>query len=132
MTQPSWVATIVATLLGFVLGAIWYGPLFANAWMEENGFKREELMAGFNPVKTYGITFVIGLVSAYVFGVFIGPKPEMPHALTWSLLIGVVWVMGSISTNYLFERRSLRLQLINGGYHAVRFLLVGLAFAMLG
>jgi hypothetical protein len=41
-------------------------------------------------------------------------------------------VSGSIATNYVFERSSLRLWLINGGYHTVRFALIGLAFGLLG
>ena len=45
---------------------------------------------------------------------------------------GICWVATSLATNYLFEGRRAALMLINGGYHAVRFTLFGLAFGLLG
>jgi hypothetical protein len=38
----------------------------------------------------------------------------------------------AIGTNYLFERKTLRHFLINGGYHVARFGLMGLAFGLFG
>jgi hypothetical protein len=34
-------------------------------------------------------------------------------------------VAGSFGINYLFEQRSMRLFLINGGYHTVQYTLIG-------
>ena len=132
MPSVSWLAVLVATVLGFVLGALWYGPLFGGAWMAEHGFTEDQLRRDFNPATTYGTTFVLGLVAAYVFGLFIGPGPDLWVATITGLALGLAWVATSIATNYLFERRSGRLLLINGGYHAIRFGLIGLAFGLLG
>lgn len=132
MPGVSLLAVLVGTLLGFILGALWYGPLFGGAWMAEHGFTEGDLRRAFSPAKTYGTTFVLGLVAAFLFGVFIGPDPEPAFATVAGCAIGVCWVATSIATNYLFERRSGRLLLINGGYHAVRFGLIGLAFGLLG
>jgi hypothetical protein len=38
----------------------------------------------------------------------------------------------ALATNYLFEGRRASLMVINGGYLAVRFTLIGLSFALLG
>ncbi|MGH7720027.1 MAG: DUF1761 domain-containing protein [Gemmatimonadaceae bacterium] len=132
MPTVSLLATLVGTVLGFVLGALWYGPLFGKAWMEEHGFTAEKLRADFNPAKTYGTTFVLGLIAAYVFGMFLGPDPALGFALGAGLAAGICWVATSLATNYLFEGKSVRLMLINGGYHAIRFALIGLAFGVLG
>ena len=35
------------------------------------------LREGFNPVKTYGVTFVLAFLASYVFGMFLGPKPSV-------------------------------------------------------
>jgi hypothetical protein len=125
-------AMLVATLLGFVLGAIWYGPLFSKAWMAENGFTRETIKKDFNPLRMYGTTFVMGLLASYVFGLAIGPNPDLVYAVGSGLAAGVFWVGTSFATSYLFEGKSLRHFLINGGYHAVQFGLIGLAFGLLG
>jgi hypothetical protein len=34
MPQVSLLATLLATVLSFVLGGLWYGPLFAKTWMK--------------------------------------------------------------------------------------------------
>ena len=59
LPEISWLATLVATLLAFALGALWYGPLFGKAWMAEQGFVEEDLMRDFNPAKTYGTTALL-------------------------------------------------------------------------
>ena len=132
MPPVSLVATLAAAIAGFVLGALWYGPLFGKPWMAAVGISRDQLMAGFNPAKTYGITFVLGFIAAWVFGLFVGEHPGFRFSVAAGASIGVCWVATSLTTNYLFERRSVRLILINGGYHAVRFTLTGIAFALLG
>ena len=132
LPHVSLLATLVGTLFGFVLGAIWYGPLFAKAWMAENGFTMESLKASFNPLKQYGTTFVLGLITSYLFGLAVGPKPDLLYAVGAGLAAGVFWVGTSFATSYLFEGKSLRHFLINSGYHAVQFGLIGLAFGLLG
>ena len=132
MPNVSLVATLVATVLGFVLGALWYGPLFGKAWMAAVGLTREELLQDFNPARTYGVTFVLGLIASYTFGIFLGRNPGRAFAIVAGAGVGICWVATALATNYLFERRRLAMILINGGYHAVRFILIGLAFAYLG
>jgi hypothetical protein len=133
LSDVSPLAILVGTLLGFVLGAIWYGPLFGKAWMAENGFTMESIKAkGFNPLTLYGTTFVLGLLASYVFGLAVGPDPDLLYAVGAGLSIGVFWVGTSFATSYLFEGKSFRHFLINAGYHAIQFGLIGLAFGLLG
>ena len=33
----------IAALVPLVIGFIWYGPLFGNAWMNEMGFTKESM-----------------------------------------------------------------------------------------
>ena len=132
MPAVSLLATLVATVLGFVLGALWYGPLFGKRWMAAVGMTPEDLRRDFSPAKTYGATFVLGLIASYVFGLYLGPNPGRAFAIAAGAAAGLCWVATALATNYLFERRSVELIAINGGYHAVRFTLIGLAFAFLG
>ncbi len=134
MPEISWLATLVATALAFALGGLWYGPLLGKAWMAEHGFTEEQLSKDFNPAKTYGLTAVLAALSAVVFGIFLSMLGEHSALLAagFGFSAGLFWVAASIGTNYLFERSSLRLFLINGGYHVVRFTLMGAAFGLLG
>lgn len=132
MPAVSLTATLLATVLGFALGALWYGPLFGARWMAEVGMTADELQKDFNPAKTYAVTFVLGFVASYVFGLFVGPNPGRAFSIVAGAGAGLCWVATALATNYLFERRSIALIGINGGYHAVRFTLIGLAFGFLG
>ena len=53
--------------------------------------------------------------------------------LRWAhMIVGIAWVGASFGISYLFERRSLAMGLINGGYHAVQFTLFGLILGLMG
>ena len=132
MPAVSLVATLAATIAGFVLGALWYGPLFGRLWMSAVGRTPEDIQRNTNPAVTYGTTFVLGFIASYAFGLYVGPNPGRAFAITTGAAAGVFWVATSLATNYLFEGRPASLIAINGGYHAVRFTLIGLAFALLG
>jgi len=127
----SLVATVLATILGFVLGALWYGPLFGSRWRALAGVA-EDARRDANPAAIYAITFLLGFVAAYVFGLYIGPNPGRAFAIVCGAAVGVGWVATSLATNYLFEGRPSTLIAINAGYHAVRFTLIGVAFALFG
>jgi Protein of unknown function (DUF1761) len=132
MPTISLTATLVATLAGFALGALWYGPLFGRAWMKAVGKTPDEIQGDFSPARVYGATFVLGLIASYVFGLYLGPDPGRAFSLVLGAAAGLCWVATALATNYLFERRPAVLIAINGGYHAVRFTLIGLAFGLLG
>lgn len=132
MPNVSLVATVVATVLGFLLGGLWYGPLFGARWMALVGLSRDQPRRDFNPVATYGTTFVLGFIASYVFGIYIGPNPGRAFAIVCGAAAGLCWVATSLATNYLFEGRPAALIAINAGYHAVRFTLIGVAFAFFG
>ncbi|HEY3159743.1 MAG TPA: DUF1761 domain-containing protein [Vicinamibacterales bacterium] len=132
MPAVSFVATLVATLLAFALGALWYGPLFGKQWIAAAGMTRAQIQQDVNPAQTYGATFLLTLVAAYTFGLYVGPNPGRSFAIVCGVVAGLCFVATSLATNDLFERRSIALILINGGYHVVRFTLIGVAFAFLG
>ena len=132
MPEVSLLATLVATIAGFGLGALWYGPLFGRRWMAALGATPEQLKQTVDPAKAYGTTFVLSLIAAYAFGLYLGPNPGRAFAIVAGATAGVCWVGTSLATNYLFEGRRAALIAINAGYHAVRFTLIGLVFGLLG
>jgi hypothetical protein len=132
MPQVNLLAVLLATISSFVIGGIWYGPLFGKAWMDAHGFTPDQLKQGFNPVKTYGVTFLIGLVTAYTMAMFYGTDLGWSTGATIGVVIGGVWVAGSIATNYQFEGTGNLLLLINGGYHTLRFAAMGAIIGGMG
>lgn len=127
-----WIAVLVAGVAGFLVGAVWYSPvLFAKAWQREAGVSDEKLKSG-NMGLIFGGALVLAIVSALVFHLFLGANPGLKFATSAGLAAGLFWVAASFGINYLFERRSLKLFLINGGYHTLEFTAIGAVLGWLG
>lgn len=60
-----------------------------------------------------------------MFALFIGTEMTVSQATAAGAAAGIAWVAASFGVNYLFERRSLKLWLIYGGYHTVQFIAFG-------
>jgi hypothetical protein len=73
---------------------------------------------------------VLSLLAAFVFAMFLGPNPSLTFALGAGASAGLCWVAASLGINYLFEHKSLRLFLINGGYHTLQFTLYGMVLGL--
>lgn len=131
MPQVNLWAVFAAAVSGFVLGGLWYSPLlFGKAWQREVGLSNEELARG-NMPRIFGLSFVLSLIAAFVFAMFLGPRPTLALGLGAGFSAGLCWVAASFGTNYLFARRSLKLFAIDGGYHTLQFGLIGLVLALL-
>jgi hypothetical protein len=128
----NWIAIFVAGASAMVLGAVWYAtPVFGKKWMTLAGLTEEQLRSG-NMPKIMGGAFALSLVAAFVFSMFLGPKPELMFALGAGSSAGACWVAAGLGINYLFERKPLALFLINGGYFTLQFTLYGLILSLLG
>ena len=123
----NWLAALAAAVSAFVLGGIWYGPLFKNAWCREAGVDPNK--PG-HPGRTFGSAFVLALVAAIAFAMLLGPAPHLHLALHHGALVGAAFVATSFGINYAFAGRSLKLWLIDGGYHVLQFVLYGLILGL--
>jgi hypothetical protein len=109
----------------FVIGGLWYSPvLFHRVWKRETGLTDEQLSKG-SPAATFGISFVLALIASAVFAMFLGPAPRFSFALGAGLAAGIGWVATSFGINYLFEKKSFKLWLVNAGYHVAQFAAIG-------
>jgi hypothetical protein len=123
-------AVLLAAVTSFLLGGLWYSPvLFGRRWQLELGLSDEEL-ARSNMVRIFGLSFVLAIIAAFVFALFLGPRPPLALGLGAGFAAGLAWVASSFGINYLFARRSLKLFLIDGGYHTLQFTLIGLILAL--
>ena len=118
-------AVVAAALSMFVLGGLWYGPLFGKTWMDVNGFT-EERLKDMNVAKIYGFSFLFALVMAYNLAWFLStPDTDLAWGAAAGFLAGFGWVALGIGIVSLFERRSWKYVLVNGGYMTVAFTIMG-------
>jgi hypothetical protein len=128
MEHVNWWAAIAAAASAFVLGGIWYGPLFKRAWCREAGIDPDS--APSHPARIFAIAILCSLVAAFMFAWFIGPQPSLVKAVHAGFMIGLAWVGMSFGINYAFAQRSFKLWLIDAGYHVLQFTLYGLVLGL--
>ena len=131
MPEVSWIAVLACGVASLVLGGLWYSPpLFAKSWQAAAGLSDEQAQGG-NMALIFGGAFLLSLLAAAVFAMFIGTEMSVGAATAAGFSAGLCWVAASFGINYLFERRPLKLWLINGGYHMLQFTLFGLIIGLL-
>ena len=126
MENVNHLAVLVCALMSLVIGAFWWSPmLFAKAWQKETGLSDEDL-AKANPVKNFGLSFLLAYVISYNLAFFLAqPETDWEWGLTAGLLAGVGWAVTAYVIISLFEMRSLKHMLINAGYITVYFGAIG-------
>jgi len=122
--QINYLAVLVVTILAFVLGGLWYGPLFGKAWMQETGITEEDAKKS-NMVKTFGLSIILNIIIALNMSAFLGTKADFQSGLFAGLATGIGFVSASIGIMYLFSQKSLRLFLIDAGYQVVIYAIMG-------
>ena len=121
-------AVVAAAVSAFLLGGIWYGPLFKNAWCREAGL--DPNAPAKHPARVFGTAFVASLIAAYAFAVYLGPAPQLWVAVHAGLMVGALFVATSFAINYAFAQRSLKMWLIDAGYHTLQFALYGVILGL--
>ncbi len=128
MPELNWFAIVLAAASAFALGGLWYGPLFKQAWCREAGI--DPTATPQHPTRVFAIAFIASLFAATAFAWFLGPQPALWTALHTGIWIGLAWVATSFAINYTFAQRSLKLWLIDAGYHVLQFALYGLILGL--
>ena len=122
-TNLNWLAIFVAAVSTFLIGGIWYS-LFEKKWMATNNFTKEYLQQRKLPL-VFGLSFLFSFIMAFNLAMFIGSKATISFGMIAGFLTGFGWVFFSIAIISLFEKRSLKYVLINGGYMVIAFTAMG-------
>lgn len=117
-------AILAAAVSAFVIGGLWYSPvLFGKAWERANGFG-ESPKAG---AKTYVLSFLFTLVMAVNLAFYLAdPKTTAAFGAIAGFLAGFGWAAMGLAVVALFEQRSWKYSVINGGYLTVALTVMGL------
>lgn len=133
MAAINWLAVIAASLVGFAIGFIWYGPLFGKQWMALVGMTEEDAQNE-NMAKIFGFTFIFQFIMAFCLAMFFygSGDTEAMQMITagtgtfYGFLTGFGWVATALAVNALYEQKSWKYIFINGGFWIVVFTLMGL------
>lgn len=123
-SQINWLSVIVAAVVSFVIGGIWYGPLFGRAWMAGFNLSEDDLKKRSIPM-TFGIALLLALITALNLEMFLGPQADLMTGLMAGLLSGIGFVATLLGILYVFEMQTLKIYLINAGYCVVTLAVMG-------
>lgn len=125
----NYVAVLIAALASMVTGFVWYSPvLFGKPWMKYAKIDEKKLKKTKNSLpKTYGISFLATLVTAYALAILLNATLVMDVG-EGLMVSGVIWlgfVTTTMLTSVLFAEMPWGLFLINSGYQLVSLLVMG-------
>jgi len=128
----NYLAVVVAAVVYWLLGALWYGVLFAKQWMALMGISKEQAEQQGQSAIPYVVAFLCGLVIAYVLalvcnasGATTAGKGASTGVLMWLGFVGTTTL-----TTYQFDGRPIALWAINYGYALIGFLITGAILAI--
>lgn len=119
-------AVIGGAIISMIVGFVWYSKaLFANQWMKLIGKTEKELAADANGM-LYMATMAGAFIASLILAVLVSATGvnTAVNGAALGVMLGVVAFTALMSTA-LFERRPLKLLLINGLYHVVWLALAG-------
>jgi hypothetical protein len=125
-TPASWIGIVAAAALGFVVGGLWYGPVFGKMWQAARGITDEQI-AGSNMAVIFGLVALLNLFSSFildhVLATYGAPDLNLSMMISGGLALG--FILPAMGVNYLFSRLPLKLYAIDAGYWLLVYTLMG-------
>ncbi|OLC41262.1 MAG: hypothetical protein AUH75_06600 [Gemmatimonadetes bacterium 13_1_40CM_4_65_7] len=126
----NWVAIVIAAIAQFIIGWIWYGPLFGKTWMSMMGMSQQS-MSREGMRKTMTLTFIGSLVTAAVLSMLVGWMGA--KTLSAGIAAGFWAWLGFVATvtlgGVLFAKMSWNLYILNNAYQLVSLAVMGAILA---
>ena len=136
MHEVNFLAVLVAGIVPMIIGALWYGPLFGKRWLELMETTAEEIQEkGFNPLKTYGVSFLLALVTAFILAQLFtgmgeaarivsiaGKSGDALAGVYLALMVLIAFILPVAYQPVAYEGRKVGLFWLNLGYNGVALL----------
>lgn len=126
----NWPAIVIATLAFFAVGAVWYGALFRQPWAREVGVSAPP--QGAVVARILALTLLAEFVVVLMLGhLFARIQPSDHAKMMMAVGFGLAIMAPALAINYLHQRKSLKLFLIDAGHFVIGMAVVGAVFVLL-
>lgn len=128
MFYVNWLAVLVAGLVHFAIGAVWYSPLlFAGLWQKLSG------IAEFKPTpKDMVLALLSSFVVAYALAIIINHAGA--RTIMSGIKMGILVEVGFIGTllfgDMIFEKKPFQLFLLRNAYNLTALIVIGAILAV--
>jgi len=124
---------IIAAAAAFLLGFGWYTALFGKAWQAETGIAAEEAQK--DMARTHGLAFLMMVAIAYSINMYVNyhdvAEQTFMHGGFHGGLLAIQYAIPAVAIHYLYQKKSLKLFLIDAGYLLALMALMGAILAVL-
>ena len=123
----AYVEILLGALAAFLLGFGWYTALFGKLWQQETGITDEEAQK--DMALTHGLSFLMMLVISfginYIINMHEVADQTFVHGAFHGAMSCLIYGLPLIAIHYLYQRKSMKLFLIDAGYAVAFFALSG-------
>jgi len=126
-SEVNYLAVLVAAVASFLLGWLWYGPLFGKPWMKLMNFDKNSMKSmKLSPVTAMILGFLTYLVIAYVLAGFISilNSATIVEGMKIAFWIWLGFIATTTLGSFLWEGKSIKLYLLNNTYNLLNLLVM--------
>ena len=109
---------VIGGLAAFFLGFLWYTALFGKVWQAETGITDEEAQSGM--LMTHGLALLMMVIISfginYVVNLHTPAEQTFVHGAFHGVFIAALYCVPAVAINYLYQKKSLKLFLIDASY----------------
>lgn len=131
----NYLAVVVAAVLSYAIGAIWYSPIgFYKPWIKMmhtfRGEQTKNMALTMQQAMIFG--FIFTLLISYVFAHFvvIAGVADLPGALTLGFWLWLGFAVTTLANGWLYEGKSLKLFLFNAAHLLAAFEAMALVYGL--
>jgi hypothetical protein len=130
----NYLAVLVASVISFILGFVWYGRLFGKAWIKASGWTKQQIEKAKKEsmTKPMVIGFINTLVVSYVLAVLV--RLAAASTIAEGALVGLIVWLGFYLTasigSVLWENKSMNLLYINSAFNLLNLIIVSAILAV--
>ena len=127
--QLDYVAVLVAAIASFVLGFLWYGPVFGKQWMKYTGMTVERMKSVSKNKMTLG--YLVTFATAFVEAMFLLFFTLLLQTQFWhtAIMIWFGFILLSGTGIIFWEQKTWKLFVLNVGYRLANLLVIALVLS---
>ncbi len=128
-------AVLVAAIANFIIGFLWYGPLFGKSWIKTMGWTPKQVTEAKKKgmAKSCVAGFISGLVMSFVLANIIkfSGALSLIEGLAIGFLVWIGFIAAIMLSSVLWEGRDIKLYVLNVTSYLVSFLVMSAIFVLM-
>lgn len=127
----NFIAVLAASVAAFLVGALWYGPLFGKQWRMLMGINDQKMGGKLTMAQALSGGFVATVVMVFILANFLPLHPALTIgiALTRAFLLWLGFIATVLLNSVFYEGKPFKLYIINASHYLVALLVAAALFA---